>query len=143
MNRPGRRRARGMTLIELMMAFAILLTGLTVIFALILAGTRSHRRAIKETEAALCGASVLADLRAQLARGQMPTRESGGDFTPSDDFPSCKYRWTIIPVGLTGIKQGGNAAPGEYFVRVKVRWSDKGDDKSIELNTLMYCSGGK
>ena len=132
-----------MTLIELMMAFAILLTGLTVIFALVLGGTSSHRRAVKETEAALCGASVLADMRADLARGKMPAHGSGGAWTPSSDFPGCAYQWKIIQLAVTGAKQGGNAAPGEYFVRVKVRWSEKGDDKSIELNTIMYCSGGR
>ena len=47
------RQQRGMTLIEVMISFAILVTGLINIFAILHAGFRSHKRAVNETES--CG----------------------------------------------------------------------------------------
>lgn len=131
-------RPHGMTLVELMMAFAILVTGLTAIFGLLLAGTRSHRRALKETEATQCAATVLAELRSGFARGQTFSSDNPNNWQVSADFPSCAYLRTIVPLDPRSAGQANTLALREFFVRVKVRWSEKGENQAIELNTIMY-----
>src|SRR5260221_10658538 len=86
---------RGMTLIELLIAFAILMSGLVCIFALLLAGTSSHRRAMKETEATMIASSIMADLRADLARGAVPSGD-GTTFEEVKDHEGYKANRLIF-----------------------------------------------
>jgi type II secretory pathway pseudopilin PulG len=127
---------KGMTLIELLMSFAILMAGLVCIFALLLAGTSSHRRAIKETEATLLAGSILADLRAEFARGVVPDSDNAA-YKDIEDRPGYQFNRLIFPVdpkrGETQRRDGR-----EFFVRVRVRWSEKGDNQFIEFNTVMF-----
>ncbi|HYG75918.1 MAG TPA: prepilin-type N-terminal cleavage/methylation domain-containing protein [Planctomycetota bacterium] len=133
-------RARGMTLIEVMISFAILVTGLVSIFAILNAGFRSHKRAVNETEAAILADSVLSELRAEFARGNEPTSDRNGTFHEHPDFPNYAYSRIIEPLEKErkGIQQAG--ANTSFFTRVVVRWSDQGDDKSIAVDTVMFCN---
>ena len=119
-----------MTLVELLISFAILMAGMVAVFALLLAGTSSHRRAIKETEATMIAGSALADLRGEFAAG-VPPHSDGSLFTDVKDHEGYQINRLIIPVDPT--KGEGR----EFFVRVRVRWSEKGDNKFIEFNTVM------
>lgn len=122
-----------MTLIELLIAFAILMTGLVCIFAMILAGTSSHRRAIKETEATMIASSAMADLRADLSKGIIPSSD-GTTYTDVTESPGYACNRVIFPIDP---RKGDER---EFFVRVRVRWSEKGENQFVEFNTLM-CRG--
>lgn len=128
------KRQSGMTLIELLMSFAILIGGLVCVFALLLAGTGAHKRAMKETEAGLIAASILADLRSEFARGdKIPAGEPNQKFiTLENEYPHCRLNRAIIPL------ETRSGLPREYYVRVRVAWTEKGDDKYVEYNTVMF-----
>ncbi|MCY3020602.1 MAG: hypothetical protein NTW87_16410 [Planctomycetota bacterium] len=129
-----------MTLVEVMMAFAILVTGLIGIFAVLNAGFRSHKRAINETEAGILAASVIAELRSEFSRGHLPRSDPKGTYNPYASSPRYQYRQQIIPLEAArrGIDQ--KAADREYFVRVEVRWIEGGDNKGVSLDTIIYCN---
>ncbi len=122
-----------MTLVELLISFAILMVGLVCIFGFLLAGTTSHRRAIKETEATMIAGSILADLRGDFARGDIP-HSDGAIYEALPDHAGYECNRLIVSVD----PQKGDDR--EFFVRVRVRWSQKGEGQFIEFNTVM-CNG--
>jgi len=134
------RAARGMTLIEVMISFAILVVGLVSIFAILNAGFRSHKRAVNETEASILADSLLSEMRSEFAHGTVPTSDRPGSFHENADFPLYKYSRQIV--ALEPARKGVNQvmADRSYFTRVEVRWSDQGDDKSISVDTVMFCN---
>lgn len=129
-----------MTLIEVMLAFAILVVGLCGIFAMLNAGVRAHKRAINETEASLLGSSIMSDLRAEFFRGQAAPSDPPGAWHDSTDYPRYQYRLTIVPLEVARQGLSPLAANREFFVRVQVRWSEAGENKDITLDTIMYCN---
>jgi len=128
----------GMTLIEVLLAIAILVTGLVAVFALINSGVQSHRRAIHETEAINLASAVLADVRAEFFRGLEPHSTTQGVFLQSKDFPDSEYNTLVIPLEPARGHTVTGATDREYFVRVQVRWSQQGNNKSITVQTIMF-----
>ncbi|MEI6231586.1 MAG: prepilin-type N-terminal cleavage/methylation domain-containing protein [Planctomycetota bacterium] len=127
------RPARGMTLIELLISIGILMGGMVCIFAFLLSGTSSHRRAIKETEATMIAASAMADLRGDFAAGTIP-RSDGTTYMEVKNKPGYTLNRVILCVDPI------KAEKREFFVRIRVRWSEKGDNQFIEFSSVM-CSG--
>jgi len=137
------RSQRGMTLIEIMVAFGILVVGLVSIFAMLNAAMRSHKRAMNETEAAIVAESVLADLRAEFQRGRIVRSDGKGLFDTSPDFPDYAVRKTIIPLEPARKGVAGAGGDREFFVRVEVRWSSEGDNKSVHVDSVLFCNEEK
>jgi len=137
------RPTRGMTLIEIMVAFAILVVGLVSIFAMLNAALRSHKRAMNETEAAIVAESVLADLRSEFQRGKIVKSDGKGMFEPSVDFPDYSVRKTIVPLEPARKGVAGAGGDREFFVRVEVRWSSQGDNKSVNVDSILFCNEEK
>ena len=129
-----------MTLVEVMLAFAILIVGMVGIFAILNAGFRAHKRAIHETEAAQVAASVTAELRADFSRGHTPRSDPPDTWPASPDYPRYQYRKVIVPLEAGRKDVDDAAADREFFVRVLVRWSEIGENKSINVDTVMYCN---
>ena len=136
---PGR-GPRGMTLVEVMMAFAILVVGLVGIFAILHAGLRSHRRAVAETEGAIAASSLTSELRAEFSRGRVPPSDPKGAWHKVPDYPGYDYRKVIVPLEAARKGLDPTAADREYFVRVEVRWAERGENKSLSVDTIMYCN---
>jgi len=132
--------ARGMTLVEVMMAFAVLVVGLVGILAILNAGFRAHKRAINETESSLVASSVASELRADFFRGHVPSSDVAGAWHDCQDYPRYQYRKIIVPLEAKRAGIDERAADREFFVRVIVRWSESGEDKSISMDTIMYCN---
>lgn len=135
--RMGRQR-RGMTLIELLMSFAILMGGVVCIFGLLLAGTSAHRRAIKETEATMIGGSLLADLRGDFARGILQKSDRSDNFEEVEGHPGFTANRIFFSVEPKKPNQPRTLGEREYFVRVRVRWSEKGENQFVEFTTVMF-----
>jgi len=129
-----------MTLVEVMMAFAVLVVGLVGIFAILNAGFRAHNRATKETESTLVAASVASELRAEFSRGKVPPSDVAGAWHDSAEYPRYQYRKIIILLEAKRTGLDPVAGDREFFVRIIVRWSEKGEDKSISMDTIMYCN---
>ena len=134
------RSARGMTLIEVLFALVILVAGLLIILAILSTGFQAHKRAVNETEAGMVAASVLDSTRAEFFRGNLPLSNAKNVFTESEDFPKYKFNLQIMALepGRKGTSSG--SAGREYFVRIEVQWSDRGDRKSIKVDTVMFRS---
>jgi len=131
-----------MTLIEVMLAIAILITGLIAIFALLNSGIQSHRRAINETEASIVASSAIAEIRSELMRGKsIPRSDAKRTFNPAPAFPDYQINQQIIELDKARGAQDVGAGR-EYFVRVEVRWSEKGDNKSIVMQTVVFYNRG-
>ena len=137
------RPARGMTLIEVMMAFAILVTGLVSVFALLSAGMRTHKRAINETEAGLLAASLLDETRADFFNGKDVSTDVKDNFTESKDSPGYQYNRKIVSLEPARTGAIYDSANREFYVRVEVRWSEQGENKSVAVDTIMFCNRRK
>jgi type II secretory pathway pseudopilin PulG len=129
---------RGMTLIEVLISFAILLTGMVSIFAVLNAGFANHKRAINETEASVAAESVLDSMRAEFSSGGLPTSDLNGSYREYPDDDRFTFNRLVIPLvpARRGVMQ--SASDREYFVRVSVRWMEKGDDKVVSCDTIMF-----
>ena len=132
------RSRRGMTLIELLMSFAILMAGVVCIFGLLLAGTSAHRRAIKETEATMIAGSLLADLRGEFSRGNLPKSDRSDFFDEIENHPGFTANRILFSVEPRKANKPRSMGEREYFVRVRVRWSEKGENQFVEFNTVMF-----
>ena len=93
-----KRGARGMSLVEVLLAVAILVAGLICVFAILGSGLQSQNRAIHESEAALVAASVSAEMRAEFFHGRMPPSESRNTFTPHPDSPGYQVNRQVMPL---------------------------------------------
>ncbi|MCW8130943.1 MAG: prepilin-type N-terminal cleavage/methylation domain-containing protein [Planctomycetota bacterium] len=132
-------RARGMTLMEVMIATAILVFGLVAIFGALQAGLNTHKRARDETNAAFVGASVMAELRTIFSQGAEPTPIPETAPRQSSDYPDYYYAVTFKDITPSRGVRGGPALGREFFVEVKVTWREKSDDRKwIAFNTVMF-----
>ena len=132
------RVAAGMTLIEVLISFAILITGLVSIFAVLNAGFANHKRAVRETEASIAAESVLDSMRAEFAEGALPRSDLKDTYQTYLDNPDYGFNRLVIP--LVPQKRGmiEGAANKEYFVRVTVRWLQQGEDKTLTCDSVMF-----
>jgi len=91
------KRTQGFTLIEILVALAILAFGMTAVLSLFIAGVRTYKRAMDQSTAAMLAESVLADLEEDLK----------GDFVPDPvfaqtrpHFPGYKYDLELKPLDV-------------------------------------------
>src|SRR3990172_3539485 len=82
-----RRCQRGMTLVEVLVAGAILVFGMVGVLAVLGAASRSHKRAIDETLATFVATSVLSEMRAKFAVG-VPLKTTQQEEHP--DYPGYR-----------------------------------------------------
>jgi len=120
-------RARGFTLIEVLVAFAILAVSLVVLLQVFSTGLRNARVAEDYTTATLYAESMLATagLEAPLAMG-----ETSGDFDE-------RFRWRLDVLPYEVSDSGEETATGRAFqVVVTVSWGDEDDPRDVTLTTL-------
>jgi type II secretory pathway pseudopilin PulG len=140
--RPPVRAARGMTLIEVMIATGILVFGMVAILAIILTAQRSHQRAVHETNAVLVANSVLSELRAMMDKGNLP--ETYPPDKPFEQLPQHRdypdYRYAVSLKKLEAQRRNPNAPllGDEYYVEVTVFWAQRGEAQSATFQTAMF-----
>ena len=106
-----RHRARGSTLIEVLIAGAILAIGMTAIAAMLNESVFSSRIALRKTEASEIGVSTIERLAASGYGSLTPGIYDGGRYT--DDAGTLLYQTTYI------VDAGGMPA-GSYYLQVDV-----------------------
>ena len=119
---------RGMTLIEVLVAFVILSLAMGVIMQIFSGGMRNARlaegysRAVFLAESRLAAVGLEQPLVASEVSGQVN--------------PDLRWRVTINPFDDGGVAEQLVMPVRLYQVRVRVSWSDEGRQRQIELGSL-------
>lgn len=117
------RRARGFTLLEIMVALAIFAVAVTSVMTLLLVATSSHKRAADNTRAAMLAESVVADLAGEVRLGN-PLRARKDVQVPEQ--PGMRYDVAIVPVDDFAAS-----------VVVTVRWRREGRQREARFETVL------
>ena len=132
---PRRATARGMTLVEVLMAGAILAFGMVGILALLGTAHRSHRQAIHETTSVQLAQSVFAEYRAAFSRGVVPPSEAK---KTGEDYPDYKYDVMVTDMRMATPRMYPDYGR-EFLVEVRVYFSEDYDvRKSVAIQTIMF-----
>lgn len=117
------KRMRGFSLLEVLVAFAILALTLGVLLNIFSGGLRNLGDGSHYTQAALDAQSMLAEIGVSvpLAPGEIT-----GEF-------DATYRWSARVTSL-GLSPNGNAAL--YQVDVTVKWGEGTSQREVTLHTL-------
>lgn len=144
-----------MTLIEVLIATAILVFGVVSVLAVIMSAQRTHQRATDETIAVQVAQSIMAEWRELLDKGGY----KDGSLPPSTDpklpFNQLKghvdYPDYHYAVKYTEFNAAGPRGPGgkddipigrEYRVEVHVFWLRQGGTRSVVFHTIILHRGG-
>lgn len=88
---------RAFSLLEILIAIAILVIGMVGVLAAFTAAMNLHKWGMDQTSAALLAQTLLDEAQAAALEGKTAaeiTRPAGGDFAPSPNYPPCQYRVT-------------------------------------------------
>lgn len=123
-----RESARGFTLLEVIIAIAILGVAFGLSVELLASGVRSARAAEDYTQAVLLARQKMAEVTgAQALEGSMGQGDFGGGF-----------QWTSE---IQPLAQEENLPAQLYQVRVRVSWPGRRGEKSLDLYSLRMASG--
>ncbi len=132
------RRQRGYSLIEVIVAFALLALALTLLLGTLSGATRQVRWSGDAGRAALHAQSLLD----QVGVGEplQPGQSSG-------DFDGGRYQWTLAIApwtdpALPPAPTLDPAAPRLYDVSLSVQWGDGGAGEQLQLRTLRLAAPG-
>lgn len=130
MNTPSSARQQGFTLLEVIVAFALLALALTLLLGSLSGATRQVRESADASRATLHAQSLLAQLGA--GEALQPGRQEGG-------FERDRYRWQldVAPFAdpLAARAQRDPGAPQLLDVRLQVRWGE-GRGQALQWRTL-------
>lgn len=116
----------GFTLIEVLIAVAILSLGMMGVLAVFAAATESHRRAVDGAEAAMIATSLAAEARARF-------REPGCLVPVTDaavpQRPRYRYDIEYIPLDADG---------DEVLMQIRVRWAERGRSAGLAFQTVLF-----
>ena len=130
-----RRRSRGYTLVEVLVAFVILAMALSVLLRIFSGGVRNVGASSDYAKAVLIAESRLATagIDDTLAPGETDGVESG------------RFRWTRIVTDYEPAPDYRNAVKGlrAYHVTVTVSWPNGDKERRVELNTVRLMHEGQ
>ena len=136
MNRP--RRQRGYTLIEVIVAFALLALALTLLLGTLSGAVRQVRWSGDAGRAALHAQSLLDEV--DVAEPLKPGQRDG-------EFEDGRYRWTLeitpwTDRSLPPATTRDPAAMKLYELALSVQWGDGGPRQRLQLRTLRIAPVG-
>lgn len=117
----------GFTLVELVVAFLILVIGVTAILELVSQSALNARYAKDRTTATTLAQQKLEEL---LSDSELTIGEVEGDF--GDAYPQFRWRAQINEVGNVSSETGTNL----LHITVTVEWMDRGQPRSVQVETL-------
>ena len=131
MRRPRREKARGFTLLEMLVAMGLLTVGLTSILALFSFGAALLRTSRERERAAIAVEAI----RADLAAGLFPLEPDGtvGDAPAVEDRPvpnDPRLRYSARLEESPGL-------PGEVRVEILLTFREKGKSRSEVYRTIL------
>ena len=125
-------RSGGFSLIEVVVALAILTLGITSVIALFTAATAAHRRAIHRSQAADLAEWAIADVESALRNGRSP--EEIVEAPPLDvllrDWPGYDVEVSIVPLA-------GERGDDEVIVNVEIIWRSRGVENSLRFQQIV------
>ncbi|CCE06195.1 hypothetical protein BRAS3843_1640005 [Bradyrhizobium sp. STM 3843] len=124
--RSSRTDEAGFTLVEVIVALAMLSVGLSILFGMISSGLGRTGTAERTAEAASLAQSLLADVGTELAVG-VGAR--------SGEFPHG-FRWQLIMRPYHQSREGAERRIELYLVSAQVGWDEGAGQRSFELSTL-------
>jgi prepilin-type N-terminal cleavage/methylation domain-containing protein len=148
-------RSAGFTVLEVLIAIALLAVGFTAVFALLMTANTAHRRAVDQTAAATLAASVFDDISLRYAAMY---RDGNGNGIPdtfedldgngvedrferfgvrppiAEEMPNRQgYNYT-----LRYYHGGIDASPREIVVRCAVTWEERGESLSQVFHRIVF-----
>ena len=124
---PGVRR-RAFSLIEVLIALAVLVIGMVGVLAGFAAAVDLHKRGMDQTSAALLAESELGAKEKEALAGETCSDMSTGGFEPSPLYPAYERRVTCTPL---------NSRECRMVVEVRVRAQSKQDAENIVFETVL------
>lgn len=127
----SRRGGRGFTLLEMLVAMALLAVGLSSVLALFTFGAALRRTSAERERAALAAEAIVADLR----RALFPLESDGS----IGDAPDLADRPVPNAEGLlyTATLREEADLPGAYLALVEVSWSERGRRRAERFETVL------
>ena len=137
------RRAGGFSLVEVIVAFALMASALAILIAILGGGLAQVRRAGDASIATLHAESLLAE------RGALGPIEAGEE---SGDFEDGRYRWTLVveevedpapvaagegeqaPIESVGLQGAGE--PVLYRLQLEVSWGEGAGERRLRFASL-------
>lgn len=127
-----RSREGGFSLMEVVVALAIMTLGITSVLALFTSATAAHRRAIHQTQASELAEWALADIESALIRGVEPDviRENPPLEAMQRDWPGYRIEVEMLNIA-------GETGSDEILVEVGVIWQSRGRDSRLDFQQIV------
>ena len=118
----------GFTLIEVLIALAVLAIGLVALLQLHVLSLRSSDRAARQGEALRLASDKLAEALAK------PSPEPGAG-AGGEEGPMAGMEWRVMVAPAAAAELNGAEAPGLMRVTVEVVWADGPRERKVGLTT--------
>lgn len=123
---PAKSRCGGFTLLEIMLALAIISVAMVSLLALANRSIGVHDRLQRLTIATLLAQEKMAETEVSAANGTLPRQESQGAF--SDPYAAYFWRITYADTPLPSVR----------MVTVTVSWGDEKLNESVDLASFIF-----
>ncbi len=123
-----RRRRGAFTLLEVLIALAILVLAVATILPLFAIGTTSHKRGIDQTKVSLIAPHILAKIQDRLYDPN-PQPITNQEYV--DLGRSYRYDATFSPL------DSGDPFRSAFIVKVTVRWMETGKERKENFETIL------
>ena len=133
-------RREGFTLLEVIVALAILTVGISSAIALFAAATAMHKRAVDRIHAAAIAEHALADIESALARGADPEA-----LVANPPFEAIRTNWPgyEVTLGIHNVlivaegEEEPEAEGDELMLELRVQWKAEGQTRSQVFRQLV------
>lgn len=125
-------REAGFSLMEVVVALAIMTMAISSVLALFTSATAAHRRAIHQVQASELAEWALADIESALIRGVSAEEilENPPVETMKRDWPGYRVEVVMLPIA-------GETGSDEILVEVSILWESRGRDSRLDFQQIV------